>query len=378
MTLQPSLYEILRAIQDQQRATDRLVQILLGMLDKSAPEPFLATGPMAAPRRIREEAARPGAVLEIDGIEVHTTQRRAKLLASVMVAPQTLSAMARAGISPTVAGMKAQIRDTNADLEHAGVIRRVRMQAIAPQRRGAKGGREPALYALLGPKDEIAVPGSHPAAQGEAAAGARPDQEASASAVGEGDAVVSAQDAAFVTPTGGEVATIATQSPPAVDGQAIFEEGSSSVKIDLGGSKASQAAPTPALSGETTPELSGVGAAPAGKAERPPHPVHRQPVSAKQSARANIEPGDLIAVDVKFRQIVTPKGAYEVGGASLARALEFMRGGQLFGLDVIAKRAGWLSAEVARTALGFERNRLAEHGIDLWMDKFNARLRVSA
>jgi len=96
----------------------------------------------------------------------------------------------------------------------------------------------------------------------------------------------------------------------------------------------------PALSGENALELSGAGAAPAGNAERPPHPVSQ---SAKQAVRAKIEPGDLIAVDVKFRRIVTPKGAYEVGGANLARALEFMRGGHLFGLDVIAKRGGWPS-----------------------------------
>jgi hypothetical protein len=49
MTVQPSPYEIIRAIEDQQavieasqKATARLVKMLTGMLDKSAPEPLLA------------------------------------------------------------------------------------------------------------------------------------------------------------------------------------------------------------------------------------------------------------------------------------------------------------------------------------------------
>lgn len=88
-----------------------------------------------------------------------------------------------------------------------------------------------------------------------------------------------------------------------------------------------------------------------------------------------IEPGDLLAVDIKQKRIQTARGAYEVAGANLARALDRLRDGQLFGLDTIAKVAGWPSAEVARTALHFERNRLAQHGIDLWMDKINVRLR---
>jgi hypothetical protein len=92
-----------------------------------------------------------------------------------------------------------------------------------------------------------------------------------------------------------------------------------------------------------------------------------------------IEPGDLLAVDVKQKRIQTKAGAYEVGGVNLARALDMMKGGQLFGMDVIAKRAGWPNADVAKTALGFERNRLAQHGIDLFLDaKVGARLRVPA
>jgi hypothetical protein len=45
MTVGPTPYEILRAIQEQQRATDRLVQMLAGMLDKSAPEALLSDAP---------------------------------------------------------------------------------------------------------------------------------------------------------------------------------------------------------------------------------------------------------------------------------------------------------------------------------------------
>lgn len=92
-------------------------------------------------------------------------------------------------------------------------------------------------------------------------------------------------------------------------------------------------------------------------------------------ASAPIEPGDLISVDIKQKRIQTKAGSYEVGGANLARALDKLRGGNLFGLDTIAKIAGWPTAEVARTALGFERKRLADHGVDLFMDKFNVRLR---
>jgi hypothetical protein len=70
----------------------------------------------------------------------------------------------------------------------------------------------------------------------------------------------------------------------------IFEEEGASAKIDMGDLSAPMA---PALSGENALEPSGAGAAPAGNAERPPHPVSQ---SAKQAVRAKIEPGDLIAV----------------------------------------------------------------------------------
>ncbi len=335
MTIQPSPYEILRAIQDQQRATDRLVQVLMGMLDASAPDPFLMSGPPAqspaspsAPptmRRISEEAARPASVIDIDGIQVTTTKRRARLLATLVEGPQTLSAMSRLGISPTVAGMKAQIRDTNADLERAGVVRRVRMQALPAQRRGAKGGREPALYALLNPKFTNADPEVPPSVQSEAEAGLSPEEEASACAVGEGDKIVAAHDAPFVTPA------------------------------DAGEGPASPADPVPAADAPL-PE--------------PPEAPKRKPLT--------IGLGMLIGVDLVACHVSGPAGDYKISGQKMAKTLDMLRGGLMFGLDIVAKRCAWQSAEVARSALLLERERLAGIGIDMHLDKQNVRLRVAA
>lgn len=430
MTVQPSPYDLLRGLQDQiavlhasLRAVDRAANTLAGMLDGSAPDPILSAVP-PAPKRISEEAARPRAVIEIDGIAIETTKRRANLLAAIMEAPATLSALARKGVSPTVAGIKAQIRDTNGDLERAGVTRRVRMQALPPQRRGAKGGREPALYALLPPKSTNADPDNPPAAQDEAAAGSSPGKEADASAGGGGEANVPTQSAPFVMPPGGEGSS-SVESPPAADANPRANPGANvgrdrvldlwrdtnASKLDIarqiGISRttvvniladarskmeprviagdtiriaAKEAAAIPKSDDALPIVPASPPAAPAPPREVLPEsmPVPKRALPAARAGAMKVEPGDLLAVDVKQKRIQTKAGAYEVGGANLARALEFMRGGQLFGLDVIAKKAGWPSADVAKTALGFERNRLAQHGIDLFLDKFNARLRTPA
>ncbi|HEV7258961.1 MAG TPA: hypothetical protein VGN82_14365 [Bosea sp. (in: a-proteobacteria)] len=318
MTIQPSPYELLRAIQDQQRATDRLVHILLGMLDQSAPDPFLSSGPAPArtPRRLTDTAARPGAVVEIDGIEVHTTQRRANLLASVMAAPQTLDAMARAGVSPTVAGTKAQIRDTNADLERAGVTRRVRMQAIAPQRRGAKGGREPALYALLDPKDtEIVAPGSLPAAQSEAAASESLEQGPDA-CVGGGDVRhVPTQSGQFVAPAGEGEGVLAPVDPlPAADATL----------------------PTPL----------------------------QQPQPESTPSAALFDAMGIVAIDTHAHIIRGPKGDWQAT-APVARTIARMNADGLFGLDVLLKAGPWPGADAFRTRLTGIRAGLSGIGVDL-------------
>lgn len=472
MTLQPSPYELIRAIQDQQRATDRLIQMLAGMLDKSSPEPLLSGGPVVVSNvvRLTEEAARPGETIEIDGKAVHTTRRRAKLLRMVMDQPLTLSAMARAGVSPTVAGMKAQIRDTNADLERAGVTRRVRMQALPPQRRGARGGREPALYALLEPKQEIATPVVLTAVQDEAAAGSNPEQGADDSASGDGDAIA-AQSAQFVTLTGegeGDHHSLVDPSPAAdeelpataqgagecapravgegdepasaapdlvkpaganaaggysVDPEAqkdsVDRTGRRNGGIGRTGSVAADEveAETPAAlitAGERVLDMwantnftakliaEKAGCAPSSvsafvsiaKAKGDPRALARTPealagrslrderpaLSSEPALPASpIEPGDLIAVDVKLRRVrIGRHGGYETSTVQMARALDLLRGGQMFGLDAIARKAGWQSAEVARNALLLERNRLTQRGLDLYLDKFNARLREAS
>lgn len=421
MTIQPSPYELVRAIQDQQRATDRLVSILVGMLDKSGPEPLLSGGPIAAPqvRRISEEAARPGETIEIDGKVVHTTKRRAKLLNMVMSAPMTLSAMARAGVSPTVAGMKAQIRDTNTDLERAGVTRRVRMQAIAAQRRGAKGGREPALYALLEPKSDTSL-GPLTAAQSEGSAGLIPDQAAPASATESEVVTPQAQGAEFVTLPGEGEGLAGPIDPSPVAEEPIQELAPASAAAEARPPEV-PAAPCQPPADDASPskgervldmwantnfskaliaEKAGCAAASISafvsiaKAKGDPRALARTPEALATRRAADeavtpppalpaiasspIEPGDLIAVDIKAGRVSAAGGSYDGVSVQMARALDLLKGGQLFGFDVLAKKAGWQSAEVARNALLLERSRLSQRGIDLYLDKFNARLREAS
>jgi uncharacterized coiled-coil protein SlyX len=93
----------------------------------------------------------------------------------------------------------------------------------------------------------------------------------------------------------------------------------------------------------------------------------------------DIPPGKLIAVCVKTRRIATPEGTYKVDGAPLAKALHALsriNDDQVLGLDQIARVAGWKNADVAKKALGFEATRLKSRGVELWMDRFHARLRA--
>lgn len=428
MTVQPSPYDILRSIQDQQavmlasyQATTRLVTMLAGMLDKSGPDPILSgrpsepalpalPGARPAPptnqdRRQKGENARPPFLVDIAGVEVKTTERRARLLAAVTEAPATLSELARQAIAPNVAGVKAQIIDVNRDLQRAGLALRVRVQAKPAQRVGSKGGRMPALYALLGPED--AAPDNPRSVQSEAQAGARPEEETSDSAVGGGEHVA-AQDVPFVAQTGAEEggrthgdpapAADAIQPAPAFGIVGGFERtldlwrdpdlSKSEIARKLGISRTTvvkfladgrAAGDERVAAGDARRHAALARPTQAETAPAPTQPVRlSEPVTAKPVTGLTIEPGDLLAVDVRQKLIQTAQGSYTVGGVNLARALNKMRGGHLFGLDVIARVAGWPSADVARTALGFERNRLAEHGLELFMDKFNARLRVAS
>ncbi len=90
---------------------------------------------------------------------------------------------------------------------------------------------------------------------------------------------------------------------------------------------------------------------------------------------APVADGELLSVDIKTRFVRSSVGSYRVDGSPLAKALHLLRKGDMFGLDRIAVVAGWRNGETARTALSFERPRLALHGLDLYVDRFNARLR---
>ncbi|MGO4672959.1 hypothetical protein AB4Z40_08675 [Bosea sp. 2YAB26] len=335
MTIQPSPYEIIRAIQDQQRATDRLVQILVGLLDKSAPDPIMSTAlsilPVAADRPHRRavgDAGRPPVLVELDGVEIRTTERRAKIITLLKSETLGLTDLVRRRAVPNTKAASSQLRDINLDLERSGSPFRLVSDRAHPSRRAAR-------YRLAIPSEIAPLPS--PAAVDEIQNAQKlsnrdvsTDDEPSSGAV--------PQDEAPLAGTGGET-----------------------------------------LAGRESEHEEHPGSMPEGACEAPqPIPVERTKGPATLAARSPIEPGDLIAVDVKFRKVQTRQGAYEVAGANLARALDRLKGGQMFGLDVVARVAGWPNAEVAKTALVFERPRLAEHGLDLYLDKINVRLRSAS
>jgi len=105
-----------------------------------------------------------------------------------------------------------------------------------------------------------------------------------------------------------------------------------------------------------------------------------RPVALKPLTGAvQIEPGDLIGVNIKTGVVAAPLGQYSLDGAvKMARSLDLLKGGQMFGLAHIATVGQWRDAETARNALLMERGRLVRHGIDLYVDKINARLRLEA
>lgn len=375
MTIQPSPYEIIRAIQDQQRATDRLVQILVGLLDKSAPDPIMSTAlsilPVAADRPHRRavgDAGRPPVLVELDGVEIRTTERRAKIITMLKSEALGLTDLVRRRAVPNTKAASSQLRDINLDLERSGSPFRLVSDRAHPSRRAAR-------YRLAIPS-EIAPPGRLPAVQNEGAGGERPQEGSEACAAGEGVLAISAHSDQFVTSTGAEEGVPAPADPaPAADDKSSPDGASAMVGGFLVAAAPSHAEVTSGcgdvemIAVEDAVDLPGVtGGESAAPAIKP----------AAKASRLPIEPGDLIAVEIKQRRIQTSHGVYEVGGANLARALDRLKGGQMFGLDVIARVAGWPNADVAKTALGFERPRLAEHGLDLYLDKINVRLRSAS
>lgn len=483
----PSPYELIRAIQDQQRATDRLVQILAGMLDKSQPDPLLSFQPpepvavRPAPRKLRRvagPAGRPPAEFVIDGVTISTTERRAKILQALQEQPRGLSDLVRLGFAPRTNAMMAQIVDINRDLVAAGSPFQIKAQP-RPARSSGRGSIAP-KYALV-KFSETAAPEDPPAAQSEAAAGGSPPAGGvtvihASAAIGmnmlqqriaqetAGSAAQLPGNAAGTSPglqpaehdhvessasaqphcASGEPA-IPSEAGDAGTGQAseaeirnaVVPPGENAGSAVRDGALVSDLAPASAAAEARPPEVvpphppaddaspskgervldmwantnftakliaEKVGCAPSSVsafvciarkngdpradartpealAARRGTPECRPGASTPAPAlRASpIEPGDLIAVDVKLRRVsVGPQGGYETSSVQMARALDLLRGGQMFGLDAIARKAGWQSAEVARNALLLERNRLSQRGLDLYLDKFNARLREAA
>lgn len=436
MTVQPSPYAILQAIQDQQRATDRLIAMLAGMLDKSAPDPLLNWSPPRAaveppPRKVvvgenwtpreKPRSNRPMRRIEIGGVPVLMSEARAGMIDALRDKPCTTEDIVALGLSVSMDAVRKSFGCMNVEFEKLGIRHRIKpIERLS--RVGPKGGSILPRYALVDPEAEIVAPHFPTAAQSEAAAGVSPEEGASASAEGSDDVIVAAHDAQFAMPSGaGEGASPPVDPAPAADAKPRPQIGAfvgvdrvldmwrdtDLSKLDIarqigisrttvvniladaranleprviaGDTVRMAAKEATSIQRSDDPPPSVVPASPpAASTRRLAGPSEGKPTPAPQPRPAGsipIEPGDLLAVDIKAKRVQTARGAYEVGGANLARALDFMKTGHLFGLDVIAKRAGWPSADVAKTALGFERNRLAEHGIDLFLDKFNARLR---
>lgn len=437
MTVQPSPYAILQAIQDQQRATDRLITMLAGMLDKSAPDPLLNWSPPRAavepPRKLVTDEAwtprekprsnRPMRRIEIGGVPVLMSEARAGMIDALREKPCTTEDIVALGLSVSMDAVRKSFGCMNVEFEKLGIRHRIKpIERLS--RVGPKGGSILPRYALVDPEAEIVAPDYPTAAQSEAAAGVSPGEGASASADGGDDDIVAAHDAQFAMPSGEGGASRVDPSPAAdakprhmnpgayvgVDRVLDMWRDTTASKLDIArqigisratvvailtdararleprviaGDQARMAAKdaTPIPRSDDLPP-SVVPASPPAVSTRPPAgPLEGKPIQkpvAPPPARTGampIDPGDLLAVDIRQKRIQTARGSYEVAGANLARALDFMRGGHLFGLDVIARKAGWPNADVAKTALGYERNRLAEHGIDLHLDKINARLR---
>jgi hypothetical protein len=90
-----------------------------------------------------------------------------------------------------------------------------------------------------------------------------------------------------------------------------------------------------------------------------------------------IEPGDLIGVDVRQCLVHGPKGSWSLDGrVKMARTLDLLKSGDMFGFTHIARVGQWNSPEVARNALLLWVSTLRKHGLDLYSDKFNACLKV--
>lgn len=421
-------------------AIDRAANVLAGMLDTSAPDPLLNWSPPRPaveppPRKLiadepwtprpKAKSNRPMRRVEIGGVPVILSEARASMIDALREKPRTTEDIVTLGLSASMDAVRKSFVCINDELEKLGIPHRVqpieRLSRIGP-----RGGSVLPRYALVDPSKEIVAPDFPPAAQSEAAAGVSPEQGASASADGGDDTIVAAHGVQFVTPTG-DGGTSRVEPSPAADAKPRHPNPGAYVGVDqvldlwrdttaskldiarqIGISRATVVAiltdararlEPRVIAGDTVRATakearalansiprsddappSAVPASPPAASTRPPAgPSEGKPIPApKPSGALPIEPGDLLAVDVKQRRVTTHKGSYEVAGANLARALDMLKGGHLFDLALIARKSGWPTPDAARSALGFERNRLAEHGVDLFLDaKVGARLRAA-
>lgn len=427
MTVQPSAYDLVRMIQDQQaviaaaqRLSDKLTAALAGMLDTSAPDPVLNwTPPRPAaeppPRKViadeswtprpKAKSNRPMRRVEIAGVPVILSEARAGMIDALREKPRTTEDIVTLGLSASMDAVRKSFVCINDELQKLGIPHRVqpieRLSRIGP-----RGGSVLPRYALVGPSKEIVAPDFPPAAQSEAAAGVSPEQGASASADGSDETIVAAHGVQFVTPAGaGEGSSPPADPAPAADEGRVLDlwrdtdKSKLDIARDLGISRTTvvniltdaRARLEPrVIAGDTVRATAKEARALASSIPRsddpppsvvpasPPAALTRPPAGPSEGKPVSIEPGDLLAVDIKTKRVTTARGSYEVGGANLAKALDMLKGGHLFDLARIASKAGWPTPDVAKSALGFERNRLAAHGVDLHLDKFHARLRELA
>lgn len=363
MTIQPSPYEVIRAIQDQQRATDRLVQILVGMLDKSQPEPLLSFQPPAAHpaqrepakklRRVTGPAGRPPAAYTLDGISFTTTERRVEVLDALRESPQGLSDLVRLGFAPRTNAMMAQIIDINRELAKAGSHYQIKAQP-RPTRTTGRGS--------LAPKYELSkvseTAGSAAQLSGNAAEPSPVVEPVENDYVDGGASAQShsAEGRPAIPSKPGDART--GQGPQAETRNAIVPPGENAGSAVRDGAHNPDAAAAPL----SVPVA------------RPPE-VAIPP--AEPTAAAVLQPERLAAVDVPRCRVFGPGGDIFVN-ARAARALDVLKHGDLFGLDHVAARAKIPSASDCRHALRIEETALRSIGLEVWSDKFNARLREAS
>jgi hypothetical protein len=222
---------------------------------------------------------------------------------------------------------------------------------------GGVKGRLPGAYRLQksgSNADEMPLPEYRPTAQSEGVDGSSPEQGAAESQSGSG-AGASCEAVQFVTPPveGEGVVVPADPLPAADDEPEISAPTIEPVKV----SAPLHVQPPPIL---------------------PSDPAFMKAAVVEPEPSNQIAPGHVIGVDIKRGTVHTAKGSYSVQGTTgMARVLDVMKTGEMFGLSYLAQKGGWKDTTRARNELLMEAGRLNRHGITLYCDKVNARLRVA-